>query len=558
MAAVCLTEAVNESSSAGRNLYVATLDTKKAFDVVSHPILLKDLIDKVPPDAWMAIHNLYDGISESVMWDGQLSREFRVHQGVGQGRILSPTLYKCYMDGVIQALQDTGNGIYIGADFFGASTVADDVLLIDEKAEGIQSLLHTAVTESQRKRYEIHPLKSELSSAKGSQCNLLLGEEPIPYVASLTHLGITRSLKKNNTQTVISRIKSASKTLYGLMPAGLHGENGISPNAARKIVISYILPRLLYGLEALTLNKTEVKNLDRAYKNLLKTLLSLRDGTADEAVYFLIGLLPAEAELDVRIFSLFGGITRLDQNHPLLRLALRQASYPLNKKGWFNQVFDTAKKYNIEPVVRASILSPWPKEKWKAFIKETVTEQWTKVMRTCAEDKSTLKFMRLDSSNLYAAHHLWPRGGCPSRKRVAASYRAKLLSGSYILQANRARFNQNKVDPTCPLCRSAPEDLPHFVLECPALDKSRRTLLPKILSIASDLGFHFHKDPVRQCKDILNAANPKECCACFGRISKQKLRCSCTVVNELINKLCLDLHNCRTQSLSQIVKVKRA
>ena len=77
------------------------LDTRKAFDVVSHPILLSELIGKVPSDVWMAIYNLYDGISESVMQDGRLSREFKVNRGVGQGRILSPTLYKLYMDGVI-------------------------------------------------------------------------------------------------------------------------------------------------------------------------------------------------------------------------------------------------------------------------------------------------------------------------------------------------------------------------------------------------------------------------------------------------------------------------
>merc|ERR1711978_616809 len=97
--------------------------------------------------------------------------------------------------------------------------------------------------------------------------------------------------------------------------------------------------------------------------------------------------------------------------------------------------------------------------------------------------KSSLKYMNPDITSLYTAHHLWPRGGCPSRKRVAASYRAKLLSGSYILQASTARFNQNQVNPTCPLRKSAPEDresIPHFIIACPALDMFRKKFLPKI------------------------------------------------------------------------------
>ena len=141
--------------------------------------------------------------------------------------------------------------------------------------------------------------------------------------------------------------------MYGLIPAGLHGENGITPNAPRKIFTAYILPRLLYGMGALILSKTEMANIDITYKNLPKSLFSLRDDITDEAVYFLIVLLPAEVELHVRIFSLFGGITRLEQNHPLLRLVLRQATYPPNKKGLFNQVFSAANKHDIKLRARA-------------------------------------------------------------------------------------------------------------------------------------------------------------------------------------------------------------
>ena len=463
------------------------------------------------------------------------------------------------MDGVLQALQDTGKGVYIGADFFGAPTVADDVLLLDQKADGMQTLLTTAKTGSDQKRYTIHPVKSELSSAKGIPYNLHLGREILPYADSLTHLGVTRSFQRSNAEVVNDRVKTATKTMYELMPSGLHGENGISPNASRKIVIAYILPRLLYGLEALILNKTEIASIDRAYKGLLKPLLSLRDATADEAVYFLYGLLPAEAELDMRILSLYGGITRLDQAHPLLHLALRQATYPPNEKGWFSQVFAIARKYDIEPVARNAILAPWPKEKWKSFIRETVAGQWSVQMKMRAMNKSSLQYMNLDIPSLSAAHHLWPREGCPSRKRVAASFRAKLLSGSYILQSTMARFNQNQVNPTCPLCKSAPEDLPHFVLACPTLDKPRRKLLPRIQKLAKDLGMFIPEDSAaQQCKYLLNSANPDDCCACSGRRVpiRQKHRCRCYNLNEMINDLCLDLHNQRTQALSQTVKVK--
>ena len=44
--------------------------------------------------------------------------------------------------------------------------------------------------------------------------------------------------------------------------------------------------------------------------------------------------------------------------------------------------------------------------------------------------------------------------------------KCKLLTGTYILQANRAAFNQYTVDPTCKLCSVAPATRQHFTGEC--------------------------------------------------------------------------------------------
>ena len=45
----------------------------------------------------------------------------------------------------------------------------------------------------------------------------------------------------------------------------------------------------------------------------------------------------------------------------------------------------------------------------------------------------------------------------------------KVVSGQYILQANRARFNQNQVDTICQLCGEEEENMEHFLLKCTIL-----------------------------------------------------------------------------------------
>ena len=51
----------------------------------------------------------------------------------------------------------------------------------------------------------------------------------------------------------------------------------------------------------------------------------------------------------------------------------------------------------------------------------------------------------------------------------------KLVSGTYIFQANRANFNQNEVDATCLLCNTEDEDIEHFLLRCSVLDEIRNS-----------------------------------------------------------------------------------
>ena len=163
--------------------------------------------------------------------------------------------------------------------------------------------------------------------------------------------------------------------------------------------------------------------------------------------------------------------------------------------------------------------------------------------------------MDLHDVNPHSAHHIWPKGGCSSRSRMAVSFLAKLLSCSYIIQANRARFNQNSVNPTCPLCKQAPEDLPHFLLSCPGLEPTRTKSLPKIKRLASTLGIYLSDDSETLSKQLLNSTNPDSCCACsearFINSYNQKKREGRRRATLCVSlTLYLSLHVCSFQSIT--------
>ena len=293
-----------------------------------------DLFKKgIAPDIWLAVKDMYEGLSETICWKNTYSRKYTIGQGVRQGKILSPLLYKVYTDNLLQKLEDSGLGIYIGTTFVGSPTHAHDILLVSSKAPDIQGMLNINQSYSEERWYSIHPVKSEVSSHTGQDPKLMLSENKLPYTNAVTHLGLTRS-PRNGSQTVQTRIDCARRSAYSLILAGLHGENGLLPTASKKLITNYILPRLLYGLEAVTLLKKDLQALDLFYKDLLRNIQSLREGVATEAIHLLLGLIPVEGELNIRILILYGAISRLPTNSPIKRLAERQLTFG-QKGSWF-------------------------------------------------------------------------------------------------------------------------------------------------------------------------------------------------------------------------------
>ena len=551
MAALLLSEATAESRDLLINLLAETLDSEKAFDVVSHPKLFLKLNDVLNdnPILYNAIVDMYDGMSEKVIWAGKLSREFLLKQGVGQGKILSPDLYKLYINKLLEILESSGNGFHIGINYAGSPTCADDVLLLESKPSNLQELTTDSYEYSKDHRFNLHPTKSEVASriSRSKDPYIKLGATKVPHVTSIKHLGLERDLV-NNKLTINSKIESSRKATYQLLPAGLYGEHGVSMPAAKRLIISYTVPTLLYGVESLILTGNDIKEMDTFFKSILRNVLALREGTATEALYILSGILPIESMIHTRMLTLYGNIARLSHDHPLKCIARRQLVIKKsNSHSWFTQAIQIARKYEMESEFLDQLITPMKKKEWKTFIKNRINTYWWNMLTDSADSKSSLCWLDLDFIG-GQAHHIYPNYGCSSRMRVAAATRAKFISGSFILQSTRSRFNQFKVDPTCPLCGYECEDLPHMLLECPKLDSARKIELPIIKEILTEHG-KWHDDITKRTFSILNCGHPSEYCTCDAKpYSKKKCdpfnrHCQARKINNTVNSMCLKIYN---------------
>ena len=192
----------------------------------------------------------------------------------------------------------------------------------------------------------------------------------------------------------------ARRTLYSLISTGVHGSNGLNPGCSYKIYQCYVLPRLLFGLEV---TKTQIGILSKFHISNLRRFQTLPIRTATCAVYLLIGALPLEAELHKRHLSLLYNVLT-STNKTIKELSTRQIAINLdNSQSYFSRVQVILDIYNL-PSLQYLSENLTSKENWKSQVKRAVNKHWSELLQEEASEKSTLKYMNIESMKIGQTH----------------------------------------------------------------------------------------------------------------------------------------------------------
>ena len=139
--------------------------------------------------------------------------------------------------------------------------------------------------------------------------------------------------------------------MYALLGSGMHGKNGISPIITVQMWNTFVIPRLLHGIELLDVRKKDLEDLEVYQRKILKQLQSLPERTASVAVLGLVGVKTIEAQIDIKILTTFLNIAK-DPSSLEHQLAHRQLLIKSeNSCSWFIKVKQILHKYDLpEPV----------------------------------------------------------------------------------------------------------------------------------------------------------------------------------------------------------------
>ena len=280
-----------------------------------------------------------------------MSKQLLEGQGIRQGGPSSTDLYKAGKNKVLNRLERNTSNVKIGSINLGAVMVADDLALMSRDRAGMQIALNIAESDASQERYRFNTEKSKsiIVNRLGSLPAYALNGASLGVSEAEAHLGIQRSSANDNADTIADRIKSARSAMYNLRGTGLYGLNGAGPESALLQIDTYIMPILLYGLEALVLNEDEVAQLDAFHRKTLRYTQHFPQSTATAAIYLLLGTPPLEAQLHLRTLGLYGNIVSKGNSSLLIKdLIGRQ----LGMKGpesssWTSHVKVLLRKYKL-------------------------------------------------------------------------------------------------------------------------------------------------------------------------------------------------------------------
>ena len=234
-----------------------------------------------------------------------------------------------------------------------------------------------------------------------------------------------------------------------------------------------MLPRLLYGLDVLSLTQGQVDQLSRYHIQTLRNIQFLPRRTACAAVYILLGALPFEADLHKRRLSLLNSVI-INDNGCLEGLVQRQLACSFNvKSSFFFIKSKILEKYDL-PSLSQLLCSSYSKLQWKHTYVKAVNKFWSNQFVSEIKIKKTLKYIPVDSLRIGTTHLVWRSLDSTVTGVRKGITKARIQTGTYLLLKKMNAFSGGAVDPVCRHCQLEDEDLLHVLARCPVYFEIRK------------------------------------------------------------------------------------
>ena len=191
---------------------------------------------------------------------------------------------------------------------------------------------------------------------------------------------------------MITRIAAHARSLLRLLNLGLAKGHRTPPATSLWIESIFSNPVLYSRLAPLLLTKPEISTLNVFSRKILRRILKIHDSTAVPAIHLLSGVLPAEATVHIRQFSLLHMVANLGPSNPLYIMAHHNLTTRVSAL-WFATLRKTALLYGLPDPLHILLVPP-NKIPYKRLVCDKITSFWTQKLCVKAFSMPSLKIMR--------------------------------------------------------------------------------------------------------------------------------------------------------------------
>lgn len=273
-----LKEVTHEYIKGKDSCYVTFIDFSKAFDKVDHFILGQKLLDRdIPVDIIYIVMCYLRNQYAKVVWKDASSDYCLIQDGVRQGGILSPFLFKLYIDDIIQNISEMNEGCTLGMHKVNILAYADDLVLIARSISDMDKLYSNLCNMIQDCNLVINKNKTKVlifhkSSSKVMPSVIRLLDDELEVVKYYNYLGhiIESNLQDNkDVELRLNKFYSSTNSLF-------RNFKNVNIDTLLYLFNSYCMP--VYGLclwRYETFRKCIFKTFEVAYSNFLKRLVNV-------------------------------------------------------------------------------------------------------------------------------------------------------------------------------------------------------------------------------------------------------------------------------------------
>ena len=377
-----------------RKVHMAFLDVRKAYDRIWRDALWKKMEGLGFGGGFLGVLKaLYDDV-RCTLSVGEVSTEgAKLSIGLKQGCVLSPILFALYVKELGEILMKSGKGVKVGEEKIPGLFFADDVVLMANTREELQSLLSSAGEYGNKWRLEFSEEKSQVMSLGQKRrpgelwtvgpFSIKEGREKIIKIGKVEdyeYLGVRiKATGQGMFSYHIEKIKQKVNRTKGMIK--VTAANSFNKTFTRRVLWERVgMPGMLYGLDVITLSQKDVSWLEKAQREMGKWLLGAPPCVATEAVLGELGWGTVADRIARAKLTYWGYIQSVSEDRWCRKVYLEACR---EQTKWVQEIERLVEKYNLRGSGEVDV-------PWKVYVKGEIQKSFIQEWKRGVEEKSSL------------------------------------------------------------------------------------------------------------------------------------------------------------------------